>query len=223
MARPAGLPLAGRTARGRITGVEPIRTVRLVLRPFEAGDLEQFVSYRSDPEVARYQSWEPPYSHAEAEAFLADRDRSVFGAPDRWFQVAIADRGSGSLVGDVGIHVVASQPETCELGVTLARASQGRGIATEALEAIVALLFERDGMHRLFAQVDDRNLGAQRLFDRLGFRCEARSIEADWFKGEWTTLRTYALLQREFLGRVAALSSWRTDSSGQGRSPRPES
>jgi RimJ/RimL family protein N-acetyltransferase len=36
---------------------------------------------------------------------------------------------------------------------------------------------------------------------RLGFRCEARLVEADWFKGEWTTLRTYAILRREWSPR----------------------
>ena len=29
---------------------------------------------------------------------------------------------------------------------------------------------------------------------------EARLVEADWFKGEWTTLRTYAVLRREWSG-----------------------
>jgi RimJ/RimL family protein N-acetyltransferase len=39
----------------------------------------------------------------------------------------------------------------------------------------------------------------QRVLERLGFRCEARHVEADWFKGEWTTLRVYAVLEREWL------------------------
>jgi RimJ/RimL family protein N-acetyltransferase len=38
----------------------------------------------------------------------------------------------------------------------------------------------------------------QNLFGRLGFRCEARQVEADWFKGEWTTVRVYAMLEREW-------------------------
>jgi RimJ/RimL family protein N-acetyltransferase len=32
-----------------------IVTERLTLRPFQADDLPDFVAYRSDPEVARYQ------------------------------------------------------------------------------------------------------------------------------------------------------------------------
>jgi RimJ/RimL family protein N-acetyltransferase len=44
-------------------------------------------------------------------------------------------------------------------------------------------------MHRAIAQADDRNTAVHRLFDRMGFRLEARLVEADWFKGEWTTVR----------------------------------
>jgi RimJ/RimL family protein N-acetyltransferase len=71
-------------------------------------------------------------------------------------------------------------------------------LATEALGAVVTRLFEHHGVHRVYAQADDRNLAVQRLLERLGFRCEARLVEADWFKGEWATLRIYATLRREW-------------------------
>jgi RimJ/RimL family protein N-acetyltransferase len=53
------------------------------------------------------------------------------------------------------------------------------------------------GIHRIHATTDDRNRAVHRLLDRLGFRCEARLVEADWFKGEWSTLRIDAILRRE--------------------------
>ena len=53
-------------------------------------------------------------------------------------------------------------------------------------------------MHRVFGQANDRNTAVQKLFGRLGFRCEARQVEAAWFKGEWTTMRVYAMLEREW-------------------------
>lgn len=55
--------------------------------------------------------------------------------------------------------------------------------------------------HRVFAEADNRNLPVQRLLELLGFRCEARLVEADRFKGEWSTLRVYALLEREWRAR----------------------
>ena len=48
-----------------------IETERLVLRRFERDDVEAFAAYRGDPDVARYQSWQD-YTHAEAEAFVAE-------------------------------------------------------------------------------------------------------------------------------------------------------
>lgn len=182
-----------------------IVTERLSLRPFQVDDLEAFVAYRSDPEVARYQSWDSPYPMAAAESFLSSQRELVFGQPGEWLQLAIVDRASGAVSGDCAVRVATDQPATAEIGVTLAQASQGKGLATEALTAVVTELFERRGMHRVVAEADDRNVPVRRLLERLGFRCEARLVEADWFKGEWSTLRLYALLDREWRARLSEL------------------
>ena len=96
------------------------------------------------------------------------------------------------------MRVATDPPRTADVGVTLAPAWQGSGLATEALCAVITRLFDRHGIHRVYAQADDRNLPVHRLLERLGFRCEARLLEADWFKGEWATLRTYSILRREW-------------------------
>jgi RimJ/RimL family protein N-acetyltransferase len=175
-----------------------IATDRLILRPFRAEDLPAFVAYRSDPEVARFQSSDTSYSMADAERFLAEQRSITFGEPDAWVQLAAIDRAGGELCGDCAVRVVADQPATAEIGVTLSPGRQGSGLATEALAAVITRLFEDRGLHRIYANADDRNLAVHRLLESLGFRCEARLVEADWFKGEWTTLRVYALLRREW-------------------------
>ncbi len=53
----------------------PISTERLVLRPLREADLEKFLAYRNDPEVARFQSWDGLSRDATA-AFL--RSHPVF-------------------------------------------------------------------------------------------------------------------------------------------------
>jgi RimJ/RimL family protein N-acetyltransferase len=175
-----------------------IVTERLLLRPFRAEDLPAFAAYRSDPEVARYQSWDVPFTVVDTERFLAAQQGIALGTPGAWVQLAAVDRHSGVLCGDCAVRVLADQPATAEIGVTFAREAQGRGLAGEALAALIAELFGRYGLHRVFAEADDRNLAVHRLFGRLGFRCEARLVDADWFKGEWTTLRVLALLRREW-------------------------
>jgi RimJ/RimL family protein N-acetyltransferase len=175
-----------------------IVTDRLVLRPLRIDDVPAFVAYRSDPVVARYQSWDSAYSGADAERLVASQQDVAFGSRGAWVQLAALDRVTGVLCGDCAVCVATDPPRTAEVGVTFAPASQHGGLATEALGAVVTRLFEQHGIHRVFAQADDRNLAVHRLLERLHFRCEARLVEADWFKGEWTTLRVYATLRREW-------------------------
>jgi RimJ/RimL family protein N-acetyltransferase len=182
--------------------VTTFATRRLCVRPLRAEDLPAFVAYRRDPVVARYQSWDGAYSMQDAEELIAERHDARFGGPG-WLQLAIVERESARLCGDCAVRGATDEPATAEIAVTLAPCAQGTGVATEALEAVLGGLFER-GFHRVFAQTDDRNHAMQRLLDRLGFRCEARLVEADWFKGEWTTLRVYAILAREWHARVTA-------------------
>jgi RimJ/RimL family protein N-acetyltransferase len=175
-----------------------ILTERLRLRPFEAGDLEAFVAYRREPDVARFQSWDTSFSMADARRFLAEQEGVAFGEPGTWVQLAATDRGGGELCGDCAVRIADDQPGTAEVGVTFAPAWQGTGLAREALGAVVETLFADHGLHRVYAETDDRNAAVHRLLERLGFRCEARLVEADWWKDEWTTVRTYARLRREW-------------------------
>jgi aminoglycoside 6'-N-acetyltransferase len=180
--------------------MEEILTERLRLRPLLGGDLPAFVAYRSDPDVARYQGWDAPYAMADAQALVAEQCDVAFGTPGIWLQIAAVDLADGTLHGDCAVHVLAEheQPATAEVGVTFATASQGRGLATEALGAVVTALFERRHLHRVFAESDDRNAAVHALLERLGFRQEAGLVEADHYKGEWTTLRVHAVLAREW-------------------------
>jgi len=68
---------------------------RLTLRPFQADDLPEFVAYRSDPEVARYQLWDGTYSLADAERFLSSQQGVAFGRPRAWWQLAAVDPWTG--------------------------------------------------------------------------------------------------------------------------------
>jgi aminoglycoside 6'-N-acetyltransferase len=175
-----------------------ILSERLELRLLALEDVPAFAAYRSDPDVARYQSWDTTYTTADGERLVADQEGVQFGEPGSWVQVAAIDRATGTLCGDCAVRVDADPPKTAEVGVTFAPAWQGTGLATEALGAIVTRLFDEHDIHRVYAETDDRNVAVHRLLERLGFRCEARLVEADWFKGEWTTMRTYAVLRREW-------------------------
>ena len=140
---------------------------RLVIRRFTSGDAEALASYRSDAEVARYQSWECPYPVSEARRFIASLHDVAPGTPGTWFQFAVSLQSSGTLIGDVALRTRKADARQAELGFTFATAHQRQGFATEAVGAVVRYAFEKLALHRVFSQTDVRNIRAQRLLERL--------------------------------------------------------
>lgn len=175
-------------------------TARLTIEPLSERDIDTFVGYRQDPNVARYQSWGIDYSRSDAERLVDDQRDGRLTSPGRWLQLAVRETASGRLLGDLALHRLVEQPDTFEIGVTLAGSSQGRGVASKALRALPGFLFEHEHAHRVVASCDSRNEPVARLLTNAGFRRESRQVEADWFKGEWTTLDGYALLSNEWNG-----------------------
>jgi RimJ/RimL family protein N-acetyltransferase len=179
----------------------PLTTARLVLRDFEPSDVPAFVAYRNDPEVARYQAWSVPYPDDTGARFVAALADLEPGTPGAWYQLAITEPGAG-LVGDVGVHVRASDRSTCDIGYTLARSAWGRGYATEAVSRVVTWLVEDLGIGVVAAEFDERNLASARLLARLGFSPRDGARRAVWADGGWVFERGVALPASRWLDRL---------------------
>ncbi|MEU4802703.1 GNAT family protein [Actinosynnema sp. NPDC023587] len=173
---------------------------RVVLRRFRPEDAAALAAYRSDLAVARYQSWDPPFSLVAAEEFVREM-RALDPAEPGWFQYAV--EADGVVVGDVGVNLGDNRKQA-EIGYTIATAHQGNGYATEAVGRVVEHLFVDRGLHKVSAECDARNEPSTKLLTRLGFRLEGHLVEHTWIKDEWTDDLLFGLLAREWrpLGQV---------------------
>ena len=172
-----------------------LTTDRLVLRRLRAADAPVLSAYRSDEDTARYQSWEPPFTLARAEELIAQ----MAGAdPDRpgWFQWAIELASERALIGDVGVGLHDNRQQA-DLGFTLAPGRRGRGYATEAVRAVLDRLFDVQGVRRVSAECDARNLASARLLERVGFTREGLRRAHTLAKGEWTDDLLFGLLRED--------------------------
>lgn len=169
-----------------------LRTPRLVLRRFRPADALPFRAYRSDPQVARFQSWDPAYSLQDAEAFVGAVASASPGSPGEWFQFAAISAKTGHLIGDVGLRTDAGEAGLMELGITLSTEYQGLGYATEMATAVIDYAFTTLGAASVRAITDTRNDASIRLLERVGF---ARTATEDaTFKGEPCQEHTYELV-----------------------------
>jgi RimJ/RimL family protein N-acetyltransferase len=176
----------------------PLETERLHLRRFRISDLEDLLSYRNDPVVARYQGWELPYTRESGSAFLLEMVSALPGEVGKWFQVAIELKSSKELIGDCAFHVMASDPRQAFIGITLARPYWRKGYGEEAACCLLDYLFSELYLHRIVAECDIENIASIKLLDRIGFRKEAHLLENIWFKGKWGSEYHYAILENEW-------------------------
>lgn len=176
----------------------PLVTPRLFIRPFLETDLEPFLAYRSDPEVARYQGWRMPYTRERAEAFLSDMIKASPGTPDQWYQAAIVRQDTGDMIGDCAFYILPQDHRQAEIGLTLARHAWRQGYGVESTLRLVSYLFDELELHRVRANCDPANLGATRVLEQSGFRREGVFLESPWFNGQYLDEVWYAMLKREW-------------------------
>jgi len=174
-----------------------IESERLRIRRFEDSDLAPFMSYRNDPEVARYQSWDS-LDEQEAKAFIREAGSAQPGVPGEWFGFVIESKETGALLGDCALRVDEHEPYRAEIGFTLAREHQGRGFASEAVSRLLEYAFDTLGLHRVVAIADCRNAPSVALLERVGMRREGHFLENVWFKGGWADEYLYAVLKDEW-------------------------
>jgi RimJ/RimL family protein N-acetyltransferase/adenylate kinase family enzyme len=175
----------------------PITTQRLTLRRFTARDVTAFHTYRNDPKVARYQSWEE-CSETEAREFVAQQEIQPFGVPGQWLQIAIALKESDELIGDCAVRIHPQDSRQATIGGTLSRPYQRHGYAAETLSCLFDCLFVHAKLHRVVADADVKNTSAWRLMEQLGMRREGHLKQSLWFKGGWADEYLYAILRDEW-------------------------
>jgi RimJ/RimL family protein N-acetyltransferase len=167
-----------------------LRTARLRLRPYAVADFELlFGELVLDPAVIRF--W-----HAYGAPGLTDGDRRRMAEDDlgAWIEAAQA-RGfptwvveledpalgpPGDFAGVAGVFPPENEwgPEP-EVGYMLASRHHGKGIATEALAAIVADATARLRQPVLAAIVDEPNVASIRVLEKCGFVAERTYVGRD--------------------------------------------
>lgn len=176
----------------------PIRTPRLLLRPFTRADVDDVWEYQRRPEVARYMSWEPR-NRAQTEAAVAQmaREDRLAGEGD-CLSLAVVRADLDRVVGQVELVWHSTASRQGEVGYIFSPDHHGQGLATEAAHEMLRVGFEGLGLHRIVGRCHAENRASARLLERLGMRKEAHFVDNELAKGAWRSQLVYALLESEW-------------------------
>jgi RimJ/RimL family protein N-acetyltransferase len=175
----------------------PLSTQRLRLAPLTLADLSGFVAYRSDPEIARYQSWDAPYSEAKAFELISDQINVSLPTKGDWLQIGIHLSETDELVGDLALHQLDDLTPGFEIGFTVARKHQNLGYAREAASRLIDELSNALGVNRFVATADRRNIASIKVLSALGFTQPADKSWEEQFKGELVTVDYFELVHTQ--------------------------
>jgi RimJ/RimL family protein N-acetyltransferase len=185
----------------------PIRTARLLLRPLGEDDVADVVAYRGRSDVCRWLPFEPMGRSEVLDRIrssldqLTDEGQALTAA----VELPAADAADGQpdrrgiVIGDVVLMWRSREHAAGEIGYVFHPGYSGRGLATEAVRALLDIAFGTCGLRRVTARIDARNVASLRLAERIGMRQEAHLVENEWFKGAWSDEIDFAMLRREWL------------------------
>ncbi len=148
-----------------------IETDRLLLRAFRQTDLDDLYEYASVDGVGEMAGWKHHESKEESQEIL-----NMFIEQDKVF--AIIDKGSGKVIGSLGVELYGMEDKLTEfnnyqgreIGYVLSREHWGKGLASEAVKAVIGYLFNELNLDFLICGYYNFNVQSKRVQEKCGFK-----------------------------------------------------
>ena len=180
-----------------ITGVI-LETERLILRPWQQSDLQDFYDYASVDGVGQMAGWLPHQSLETSQQIL-----DGFIARKKTF--ALVEKMSGKVIGSLGLESTLNNdlPEEWEIkmgreiGYVLSKEYWGQGLMPEAVAAAIAYLFEKVKVDFILCGHWEQNMQSRRVIEKSGFTyLNNRIFTTRW--GEERDSRMYILTREKY-------------------------
>ena len=184
-----------------MNSIPRLDTERLHLRAIFPSDERGVYALFSDPSVVEFYEFTPFQNISQSQALIQkftqwfQHDQAV-----RW---GIIDKASEELIGSCCFDTLHHNYHSANLGYCLRSDFWGKGIAREAVGAILAYGFQHGiigTLNRVQALTAPRNLASERLLEHFGFRREGLLRSYGYWKGEYHDMNVFSLLKSEWRG-----------------------
>ena len=179
-------------------GTQTIETDRLILRRARIEDAQQmFACWASDAEVTKFLTW-PPHANEGVSATLLKSWIADYESL-KTYHWMIVPKGTGDLpIGTLSAVSKDDRIGKLEVGYCIGRSWWHKGIASEALAAVIAYLFTEVGANRIQARHDPNNPNSGAVMRKCGMQFEGRMRQADHNNQGVCDVDYYAILRQDY-------------------------
>jgi diamine N-acetyltransferase len=180
-----------------------IHAENIRLRAVEPGDVDLLYGWENDPEIWHVSNTLAPYSRFQIEQFVLNSQQEIYATGQLRLIIETTGPGlKGEAAGTVDLFDIDPVNRRAGIGILVTNDYRNRGIATEAVEAMIGYARDTLHLHQLFCNISEDNHQSLRLFEKLGFlRCGSRRewlIAPDGWKDEYM----YQLILDSFTSRA---------------------
>lgn len=192
----------------------PLSTPRLLLRSYSFQDASRIFGWFQDREITRtIPLWED-YTLGDGRDFVLRSRRSLRSGEA--YNLAITLRGTGELIGGVGLEILSPRERRAHIGYWVARPYWGQGVASEAASRVCQEALRTLRMHRIETGVARGNPASRKVLARLGFRSEGWARDRFLIDGRYRDCEMMGLLAEEFRPYRAPPRALRTAGDPEG-------
>lgn len=177
---------------------EIIRTSRLILRPFSVDDYkEMFSSWVSDEEVTRFLTWSSHEDSSVTKLILSEWAGHY--KEEDYLNWAVVYNEYNALIGNISAVSYDKDLKQVEIGYCYSRRYWGKGLATEALKAVIDFIFSHSDTIRIQAKHDVLNPASGRVMEKAGMRREGVLRKASKNRRGIVDVAIYSILRDDWI------------------------
>lgn len=169
----------------------------LILRSLSKSDASQVYSV-IDSNRAYLRTWLPwvdgTSSPTVTESVITSWEKALAEGRD----IVLGIFESGEYIGNMGLHDINRHNRSAMVGYWLAKGSQGRGIMTGCVRALMDLGFSTLALNRIYIHCAAENTKSRAIPERLGFVQEGMLQDGECLYGVFHDLIVYGMVSRNW-------------------------
>jgi [ribosomal protein S5]-alanine N-acetyltransferase len=184
--------------------VRTIQTARLLLVPVTSENAETLWELLQEPDLRDFQDL-PDVDRTQFLRIVAARpSRFASGAVGRFEWLLHDGGGNGAPLGWVSMRIAETNRTTAEIGYSVIRAHRGRGLATEAVAALLEEGFTRARLREVRAYCLPENLSSRAVLRHNGFQDEGTLARGATVQGKPVDVIAHSLARERWAARINA-------------------
>lgn len=175
-----------------------IETERLILRKLSINDVDDIFEYASLPDVTTFLIWYPHQNKQDSDNFIKFTLEQF--QKEISFIWGIEVKEDKKIIGTIDLRNWNAGNKCGEVGYVIAPQYWNRGLASEAMKAVINFGFKILQLNRIESHCEGENIGSWKVMEKCGMQFEGILREKLFIKERFRSMKMYSILRKDWNG-----------------------